>query len=140
MTRTPRQAAYKAIMDATSGEIWGDERYSDLVEPGGEYPFLRFWRIGGGQDNDRPGSRSAELLLGIVVVSDQYSDIESGAQRITALFDNQGRLEDNTVAGVSDWHIQTITQEMSIYSADKVGDTRTVWQEGHQYRFVMEEI
>ena len=142
MTRTARQAAYKAIMDTvnTGSEIWGTESYSDLVEPSGEYPYLRFWRIGGGQDNDRPGNRSAELLLGIVVVSDQYSHIEAGAQRITALFDDQGRLEDNTVAGVSNWHIQTITQELPIYSADKAGDTDTRWQEGHQFRLIMEEI
>ncbi len=142
MTRTARQAAYQAFQDATDtgSEIWGNEVYSDLVVPSGEYPYLRFWRIGGGQDNDRAGSRSAELLIGAAVVSDQYSDVVAGAQRLTALFDDQGRSEDNTVPGTDDWYIQTITQELPIYSATPAGDTDTRWQEGHQFRFVMEEI
>ena len=142
MTRTARQAVYKAIQDATDtgSEIWGGEVYSDLVVPGGEYPYLLFNWIGGGQDNERAGKRSAELLVGIKVVSDQYSQVEAGAQRLTVLFDDQGRSEDNTVPGTDDWYIQTITQELPIYSAAPAGDTDTRWQEGHQFRFVMEEI
>lgn len=140
MTRTARQAAYHAFQAATDtgNEIWGGEVYADMAEPDAEYPFLLIWRIGGGQDNDKPGNRSAELLMGVAVVSDQQAHVVAGSQRLTALFDNQGRLEDNTVSGTDDWHIHTITQELPIYSAGKA-NTRTVWQEGFQYRIVMEE-
>ena len=141
MTRTARQAAYESMQNATDtgSEIWGGEVYADFVVPGGEYPFLLIWRIGGGQDNDKPGKRAAEILMGAAVVSDKYSHVEAGSQRLSELFDNQGDQEDNTVPGTDDWYIHTITQELPIYSAASAGDTDTRWQEGHQYRLIMEE-
>ncbi len=140
MTSTARQAAFEAFQTAadTGSEIWGDEVYADLAEPDAEYPFLLIWRIGGGQDNNKPGKRSAELLMGTAVVSDQQAHVVVGSQRLTALFDDQGRLGDNTVSGTDDWHIHTITQELPIYSAAKA-NTKTIWQEGHQFRLVMQE-
>ncbi len=140
MTRTARQAAYEAFQGATDtgSEIWGGEVYADLAEPNAEYPFLLIWRIGGGQDNDKPGKRSAELLMGAAVVSNKQAHVVAGSQRLTALFDDQGDQEDNTVPGTSDWYIHTITQELPIYNAAKA-NTQTIWQEGHQFRLIMEE-
>jgi hypothetical protein len=120
------------------GAVWGANVYNGMAKAGTPYPYLIFYTVGGGEDNDRK-EQDATYLIGVKCVSNRRGQALAGALQISTRLNDQGAQDSgNTLTvGGTDWMITTCTQERIIDVPDTFQETEPVYHVGGVYRIVM---
>jgi hypothetical protein len=143
MAEPALQSCYKAIaaqLRSDGSEIWGTKVRASIVKPNTPYPYAVYFWSGGGENNSIRGD-DAEFRITVKVVSDKLAEAMAGKQRISALLNNRGEQAVTTgfLAGGADWKILTSTEEDTVYIAEFVSDTLTIYHVGAIFRIALQE-
>jgi hypothetical protein len=130
-----------AVKNTLSGDIWGDRVYSDSAPATAEKPYVVYFWSGGGEANETTFAQDARLLLSVKCVADTMQESMTGANRISALLNDQG-LQDvgNTITGDNEWAILTITQGGVLHLKEMFEGAMPIYHDGYQFDVSMEAV
>ena len=137
MAESALSAAYEMLHQQLSGDVWGDRAYPDVVPAGVVRPYVVWFWVSGGEDNNRQ-IQDASFVFTVKCVANTMAESLAGAQRISELLNDHGTQDDSALPDVSpDWEITTVTQDRAVHLVE-YQDGEPIYHDGNQYLIVME--